>query len=428
MKYRRIVILGGASPYWTPRNVSLMACSASLNEAEVVLVDAAHDRSAHMGDICNKMLARAFPGVAMRVRAAASLEHALPGADAVIACYRNGGHDVEGRINAIAQKYGSHQSCFTAGPGAVIYLATQGPVMIDLVRAMLRHSPRAWLVNCSNPLPAMCMLAAKAGAEPRRVLGFCGALQWYRRSLARFLEVDPARTAFRIGGTNHCTFLTEVLVDGKDAYPLIRELGKTRPWIDMSEWGRSTVEIKMLNFLGYLCLPGHATDIYPAIRGQWLPPLESAPKLTADNKPGFMEVLEGYARGENVDWTPPAEREVPFNWLDALAGEGDEHLFSINTANLGAVANLPDWAVPDLECYLDARGVAPLAGPPLPEHVAEVVRRHHVSFEMAARAVLARDHSLLVRAVQLCPFGDYVESAGNILADARAEFGEELIF
>ena len=428
MKYGKIVILGGASPYWTPRNVALMANSASINEAEVVLVDVAFDRAQHMAELCNKMVARAFPAVRLHVSAAPTVDAAMPGADAVIACYRNGGHDMEGRINAIAQKYGSHQNCYTAGPAAVIYLATQGPVLVDLVRSMQRHAPNAWLVNCANPLPAMCMLAVKAGAPPRRVLGFCGALAWYRAFLARYLDAAPDRIAFRIGGTNHCTFFTEILLDGRDAYPMVRELGKSKQWIDMGEWGRSTVEIKMLHALGYLCTPGHTTDIYPMFHGEWLPPLESAPKLGADNKPNFMDVLEAYARGEKVDWAPPSGREVPFLWLDALSGEIDQHLFSINTMNLGTVPNLPEWSVPDLECCLDARGVNPLASPPLPEHLAEVVRRHHTSFDMAARAVLARDHSLLARAVQLCPFGSYMESAEAILADARDAFGRDLIF
>ncbi|HUW33144.1 MAG TPA: hypothetical protein VM223_16170 [Planctomycetota bacterium] len=428
MNYHKVLVLGGASPYWTPRNVSLMACSASLREAEVVLLDVAHDRAVHMAQLCNKMLARAYPDARIRVTACPAIDDAMSGTDVVIPCYRNGGHDVEGRINAIARKYGSHQCCFTAGPGAAIYLATQGPVLIALVRSMLRHAPNALLINCSNPLPAMCMLAVKAGAKPRSVLGFCGALAWYRRFLARYLEVDQERIAFRIGGTNHCTFFTEVLLDGRDAYPIIREAGKTRQWIDMGEWGRSTAEIKTLAALGYLCAPGHTTDIYPMFHGEWLPPLESAPKLTADNKQGFLGVLEAYARGENVDWAPPTECEVPFLWLDALAGESDQHLHSINTMSLNAVSNLPEWSVPDLEYYLDERGVTPLAGPPLPEQIAEVVRRHHVSFDMAARAVLARDHELLVRAIQLCPFGNYMESAEQILADAREAFGSQLIF
>ena len=438
MKYGKIVILGGASPYWTPRNVALMACSASVNEAEVVLADVAFDRAEHMAGLCNKMVARAFPGVKLRVSAAPSADAAMPGTDAVIACYRNGGHDIEGRINAIAEKYASRQNCFTAGPAAVIYLATQGPALVDLVRSMLRHAPNAWLVNCANPLPAMCMLAVKAGAQPRRVLGFCGALAWHRQFLARYLDAAPERIAFSIGGTNHCTFFTEIMLDGRDAYPMVRELGRSKQWIDMGEWGRSTVEIKMLHALGYLCAPGHTTDVYPMFSGEWMPALAAAPRLTADNKPGFMDVLEGYARGETVDWAPVSGREVPVLWLDALASggpspcggpsTGGEHLFSINTMNLGAVPNLPEWSVPDLECYLDARGVAPLAVPPLPEHLAEVVRMHHTSFDMAARAVLARDHGLLVKAVQLCPFGHYMESAEAILADARDAFGEELIF
>lgn len=433
MKYSRVVFFGGASPYWAPRNIGSMACSASLCDAEVVLYDVAQDRAAKLADTCNAMVRRAYPGAKLKVVALGNLDEALAGAEIVITCYRNGGHDSEQRINAIAKKYGSSQSCYTAGPGMVVYTAVQGAPLLQLVTAMRRNCPDAWLVNCSNPLPALCMLAAQAGLDPRKVLGFCGALPWHRKSIAMFLDVDPSRVAFRIGGTNHCTFYTDILVDGKDAYPLVKEKAAQKKYMDIGIWGQSTTELEIYRTIGHIPAAGHASDILPMFHGEWIPasPEVQASKEAKAHKEyskDFPATLAAYARGEDVSWTPPETVDFPMNWFDALAGESQEHLFSINTANLGAVSNLPSWAVPDLECYLDERGVTPLAGPPLPESLAEIARRHQVSFEMAARATLQRDHALLVQAVQLCPFVDMMTKAVTFLADARSEFGSELIF
>ena len=427
-KYRRIVILGGGSYLWTPDHVGKMACSSSLDQVEVVLYDIDAPRAAQVAALCNDLVARAYSHAGLQVRAVETLEEALPGAEAVFATYCNLGKQVEERLNAFAQRYGSHQACFTAGPGALLFVAIQAPTMIDLVRAMQRHCPNAWLINCSNPLPAMGMVAVHAGADPRRVLGFCGALSWTREVLARFLAVAPERLHFRIGGTNHCTFLTEVLLDGEDAYPLIHDRARTLGYLDLGCWGRTTTEIKLLEATGYLCPGGHPSDIFPTVHGTWTPPGPDAPPRPVHFGDDFRAALEAYARGEETAWTPPQTREVPISWLDALAGDTSEAHFSINLMNGGAVPNLPPWAVLDLECHLDPRGVAPLAGPPLPALLAEVIHRHQVTFDLTARAAVARDHTLLRQAVQLDPFNNYLETADQLLNDARAEFGEAWIF
>jgi hypothetical protein len=75
---------------------------------------------------------------------------------------------------------------------------------------------------------------------------------------------------------------------------------------------------------------------------------------------------------------------------------------------------------------MDRRGVSPMRHDPLPELVAEVVRRHQVTFEMAARAATQHDISLLETSIQLCPFGDYMRPARDILGDARKEFGVDM--
>ena len=106
MNIRKIVIVGGASPRWTPRNIASMALAPSTREAEIVLVDVAHERACRLADTCNRMVARAY-GVALRVHAQEKLADALPGADVVFTVFRNGGHDTETRIDAMMRNFGS---------------------------------------------------------------------------------------------------------------------------------------------------------------------------------------------------------------------------------------------------------------------------------------------------------------------------------
>ncbi len=428
--YQRVAIVGGASAFWAPGLVAGMACTRSLREAHVTLVDVEASRAQRMADTMTAMLRRGYPGAPTpTVSGSVSLEEALAGADAVYTCYRNGGHDIEGRINALSKKYGSRQACFTAGPGACLYLATQGAVMLEVAQALTRLCPRAWLINVSNPLPGLSILAAKAGADPRRVLGLCGTLAGYRQVLADFLGVAPERLAFSLGGTNHCTFYTGVWLDGEDAYAQVRRRAREQPFLDLGRWGTDTGPVELLELTGYLATAGHPDDIYPMLRCQRTFRSGASPTLLPWERENFGEILEAYGRGDTVDFEPPRQPSEQVQWLEALSGAPNvTRRFSANVANLGVWPNLPDWAVLDMECELDERGVMPLATPPLPETIAEVARAHQVSFELAARAVVNRDRALLVQAIRACPFGNFMQTAERLVQEAWAPLGLATIF
>ena len=429
-KYQRIAIIGGGSALWVPGVVAGMACTRSLREAHVVLMDADAARARRMAETVKAVLRRGYPGTPTpTVSGTGSLEEALADAEAVYTCYRNLGHDTEGRINDLAKKYGSRQACFTAGPGACIYLATQGTVMLEVLRSMIRLCPKAWLINVSNPLPGLSILAAKAGADPRRVLGVCGTLEGYRQALADFLRIEPARLTFTIGGTNHCTFYTGVWIDGREAYEQVRQRAREQPYLDLGRWGTDTGPVELLELTGYMAVPGHPDDIYPMLRCERRFPAGPSPTLMPWERADFGQVLEAYGRGETVDFEPPREPSQQVQWLESLAGVPNvPRRFSVNTANLGVWPNMPSWSVLDMECELDERGVMPLATPPLPETIAEVARAHQVSFELAARAVVNRDRNLLVQAIRSCPFGNYMQSAEAMVQEAWDQFSLGKIF
>ncbi len=423
MTITKLTIIGGGSLLWTPVNAGRMACSPGTRDAELVIYDLNQQRAAATAELTNAMLRRAYPDAKLRVTAAPTLAAALAGAQVVITCYCVGGNGTEHKLEKLANQYGCKQAVFTAGPGACLNIAIQGRALVEIVRQMQQSCPAAYLINCTNPVPGLVMTAVKAGHDPRRTLGFCGALHWYRRLLQQFLPgADPAALDFRIGGTNHCTFFTEIYRAGADAYAEARATALRNGVYDLGEWGTSTMEINLLKETGYLAMPGHSTDIYPGIAGTHeLKPVSGAKRIS-EYDPNFGDVLAAYGRGEPVDWEPPRESEVPILWLDALTGAAPPTTHSVNLTNLNAVPNLPDWCVPDLECLMDRRGVTPLANPPYPPQIAEVVRRHQVTFELAARAALEQRTDLLIQSIQACPFADYTTTARAMVDEARALF------
>lgn len=432
MKIRKVVIVGGGSYLWTPRSVANMALTPVFHGAEVVLVDISRERADEIAGVMNRVVARAYPESGICCRGEVDLEQALPGAQLVFTCYQNLGKKTESTANEIGHRFGAHENAFSAGPGMVLYLAAQGPVMIDLVQRMRTHCPDALLLNCSNPMPALCMVAIKAGWPARQVMGVDGVIAWNRLAMARFLKVPQESLTFRTAGTNHLTFLTDLKSDGKEVTELLTQRAAEQPWLDVWCWGRSETEVNIYHALGHLPMPGHASDLLPQLAGAMLPPDPvSAAEAPLDNRveytPAFVGILHDYAAGKVVDWTPPTHSDEPFTSLDALSQVEHGRLSSGHMMNQGAIPNLPDWAVLELELYCDARGLTPLAAPPYPDLIAEIVRRHQVTFEMAARGVVNHDASLLRQAIQLCPSGDYWRSANAILAEGRAAFGERIV-
>ncbi len=432
MKLRKVVIVGGGSYLWAPRSVASMALVSAFKGAEIVLMDISRERADEVAQVINGMLARAYPASGITCRGEVNLDACLPGADLVFSCFQNLGKTTEKKADAIAQRYGAKENSFSAGPGMVLYLAVQGPVMVDLVRRMRQHCPDALLLNCANPMPALCMVAIKAGWPARQVMGVDGVIDWNRLALARFLKVAKESVTFRTAGTNHLTFAVDPKVDGRDASARLAQRAEEQPWLDIWCWGRSETEVNIYKATGCLALPGHASDLMPTLAGAMLPPdpasiaespLDNRVEYTAE----FPALLKAYAAGASVAWAPPTESIEPFLSLSALDKVDQGRLTSGHMMNDGAIPNLPEWAVLELELYVDARGLTPLAAPAYPDLIAETVRRQQVTFEMAARGVVEGNVTLLKQAIQLVPFGDYWRTAENILAEGRDAFGPEFI-
>ena len=82
----------------------------------------------------------------------------------------------------------------------------------------------------------------------------------------------------------------------------------------------------MLRTLGYLPTGGHPSDIFPTLSGEWTPPGPEAPPKPTNYNYGsdFLELVEAYGQGGKEELSLPKVREVPFSWLDALAGDTRE--------------------------------------------------------------------------------------------------------
>lgn len=93
--------------------------------------------------------------------------------------------------------------------------------MLDTARDIQRLCPNARFFNYSNPMAIICRAIRKELNYP--VTGLCigtASMEWY---IADFMGWDRNRVTTLAAGISHCTFIYECLLDGKDAWPQVRE-------------------------------------------------------------------------------------------------------------------------------------------------------------------------------------------------------------
>src|SRR5262245_63994396 len=95
--------------------------------------------------------------IPLAVTAEADRRRAVDGADFVITCFSVGGFDSMQHDIEIPRRYGIRQPIGdSVGPGGILRALRSVPVLLEIARDVEAVAPRAWLVNVTNPLTALC--------------------------------------------------------------------------------------------------------------------------------------------------------------------------------------------------------------------------------------------------------------------------------
>jgi alpha-galactosidase len=410
----KVTIIGGGSSSFVPVLLRRLIQSGPLGDATVALMDIDERRLGVMQELGDRLVA----GEQSPLRVTSSLDQrdALAGADFVIAAISVGGFDAWAQDMEIPGRYGLVMHVAdSVGPGGIMRALRNAPVLAEVARNVAEVAPDAHVFNYTNPAPTEA-LAMRAAAPAARTYALCSctghpsSAEW----LAEQAGVEPGEIAMPpvVAGINHCASVTELrLLDGRDAMPLVRA-NATNPIV---RWSLDT----------YGVLPycwSHWVEHFPQM--QRLEREYAGTAQGVEMRYGITTHDMAYEKARVAElealaarWTapdagpvtladlPPGDEDWGIEVIDIMEAivENRNQTFVVNAPNGGAIPNLPDDAVVEVNCSVNGYGIRPIAAGPLPEPLAAHLRGY-VDFErQVVKAALSGDRDAAMHAFLLDP-------------------------
>jgi len=401
VKDLKIVHVGAGSFSWAPNLLANIFGAEPLRTSELVMLDLSPEPLALTHRLALKL--KEASGFATTVTATTDQEAAFADADFVIVTITTGGLRAMAADLTIPEKYGITMTVGdTGGPCGLVRALRGVPVYLQMARAMERLCPQAWLLNCSNPL---CALTRVVNRETSiRALGVCHGVRNRVRMLADFFHCPLDRFHFINTGIDHCSWFTELTVDGRPASDLLVEMG-IEEWLQLPP-DQAAQDATFGPIAGFRCglmlwpfvgaLPAmsdrHLTEFFQWFqRGDGIAKYGLVRTSAADR---HKSAGEARARVERMlsgqDELPPLVGERAMDnmagWVLALSG-GMTVEDNLNAPNTGQVPQLPQDAIVETRGVLDGTGVHCLTSPLTPQLEA-ILRPHVLREELTVEAAL----------------------------------------
>jgi 6-phospho-beta-glucosidase len=442
----RLVVLGGGGFRVPLVYGALLGDRAERRVTEVVL----HDTDAGRLGVMRHVLGAAAVGRAdaPTVSVTTDLDQALAGADFVFSAIRVGGlhgRTVDERLPLGLGLLGQE----TTGAGGVGYGLRSVPAALHIARRVQELAPDAWVINFTNP--AGLVTQAMQSVLGDRVVGICDSPLGLARRAAGALGRDLADLEIDYAGLNHLGWLAGLREGGRDVMP---ELLADTPALASIEEGHlfGTDWIQSLGalpneYLYYYYFTRDAiaqitasertrgeflltqqTDFYAAVTDSPEGAFDRWDAVRRERNATYMQETResGDGAGSGRDGAGSAERAqadvegggyegVALALMAAIARDEPARLI-LNVRNRRALPGLPEDAVVEVPCRVDASGPTPLPVSPLSGSALGLAQQVKAVDEFVIQAVGEGSRSLAVQAIALHPLVDSVTVAREVVA------------
>ncbi|OGQ92367.1 MAG: alpha-glucosidase/alpha-galactosidase [Deltaproteobacteria bacterium RIFOXYA12_FULL_61_11] len=417
----RIVFVGAGSLEFTFRLARDVLTYPRLREATLVL----HDIDAERLEFARRAVTRLISesGAPARVEATLSRQTALEGADAVLCTILVGSTEVWRHDIEVPKRFGIDLNVGdTRGPAGIFRALRTIPVLVDIARDLERLSPRALLLNYTNPMSMLC--AAVQRSTKVLCTGLCHSVQGTAAMLARWLGVPYAELTYRCAGLNHLAWFLELSHAGRDQYPALTEAVLSRPEVYAEEMVRNELFLALGRYVTESS--GHNSEY-----NWWF---RKRPELverycthgTGWNPGEHAYILSQYQRTEKT-WRDTAKAllddpqpldlarggEYAAGIIEAFCG-GAPYRFNGNVPNHGLLPELPAGACVEVPVVVDRDGLHPIQVGRLPAACLPLTALTAQSEDLAVEGALTGKPELIFQAVAYDPLTAAVLSLAEI--------------
>jgi len=425
MSSKKIVCLGGGSLYFR-RVLPDLVMERDLAGSEVTLYDIDTEKAELMAAMGARLSEEA--GAGMKVRACADLADAVDGADFAVSSIGGSGKSgtrvygtpIHQQDLAIPARYGIYQIVGdTGGPAGMMMGLRSIPVYLDICREMEKRCPDVVFCNHSNPMAILCRAMIKH-AGLRQVICICHGVQGGLRHVGEILEVPPGELDAIWIGTNHYYWFTRIRHQGRDVYPELRRRAAGRTpkqghamCAELSEiYGYQITypdDAHVLEFYPFLAQARDAASVPYGFGDKLGPQYEALLKaLEPDARPADDADQRQADLKEYTDQVAAAR--LPDQASDPITGEGlgvliaaiatgRRHVHIVNIPNQGAIPNLPEYAVVEIEGVTDSCGVRGVHVGEAPLSLMGLLQKRIAWQELVVEAGVKGDRRLALQAM-----------------------------
>ncbi len=357
-----------------------------------------------------------------RVISTTDRAQALDGADGVLCTVFNGGIDIWRYDIEVPMKYGVDINVGDTRSVSGIFRACRNiPLMLDICRDIEKYCPNAVFLNYTNPMAMLC----KAMQENSniQVTGLCHSVQHTVEMFARWLDISYNEITYTCAGINHMAFYLELLHNGTDIYPLLREKIN-----DPEIYNEEIVRNEMFKHLGYYVTEssGHASEYNAWFRKR--PDLIE--KYCTDGK-GWNPGLHRFSLDLHIDlektwkdkfgeWisngkvSPQKSVEYAADIFNARFGDGKPFVFNGNVINDGCIKNLLPNTCVEIPVVADKFGFKKTFVGELPSHLATFIGTTAGIENLVVEGAMEKNREKIIHAVMLDPLTSAVCSLEEI--------------
>ena len=401
----KITFLGAGSTVFAKNLLGDCMTVEALQDFEFALFDIDYERLKD-SEMMLKNLKKNLNST-VRIVSYTDRKEALRDAKYVINAIQVGGYKPSTVIDfEVPKKYGLRQTIAdTVGIGGIFRSLRTIPVMLDFAKDMEEVCPDAWFLNYTNPMAVLTGVMLRY--TNIKTVGLCHSVQVCVPELLESLDMPTDNVQSKIAGINHMAWLLEVTRDGKDLYPEIKKRAKEKQKTKHDDM----VRFELMDKFGYYVTessehnaeyhPYFIKSNYPELIEKLNIPLDEYPRRCVQQIEDWKKMRDELVHNQDLNHSrtheygsyiiEAMETDVPFK----IGGN------VLNTG--GLISNLPENAVVEVPCLVDASGVAPTYIGDLPEQLAALNRTNINTQLLTIEAAITRKKEYIYQAALLDP-------------------------